>query len=325
MGKWITFDISDGTSNKVASCGLLLCSYGALLCVQCRLPHTGVGVWNWLSGFLTPPPIFRVLNSFFYIPWAHGTTRYMCQNGCFGGVFLVCQVMLTIEAKTSTPGQRIAARAAQSRKRKVDEESEDEDEDEEEEDEEDEEEEERESEMEIPEEEAKEEEKERKKKKPAKEKHTTKRRLPVPFFKEIKAEGSESASSPRTSKKGRKASTEDEERSAEDVRMGNALEAYGTTLPRLGQHVRQCLRGQPGTKTLLAAALQLMFECPNSILRGPLCIRSDYIVAQRKCMEPLRQAGGPQYVVGWAPLDTSAKHVGAIYTSNALRTIMNEP
>ena len=69
--------------------------------------------------------------------------------------------------------------------------------------------------MEIPEEEAKEEEQERKKKKPAKEKHTTKRRLPVPFFKEIKAEGSESASAPRTSKKGRKASTEDEERSAE--------------------------------------------------------------------------------------------------------------
>ena len=49
----------------------------------------------WL--FDPPPPIFRVLNSFFYIPWAHGTTRYMCQNGCFGGVFLVCQVMLTIE------------------------------------------------------------------------------------------------------------------------------------------------------------------------------------------------------------------------------------
>ena len=46
--------------------------------------------------FDPPPPIFRVLNSFFYIPWAHGTTRYMCQNGCFGGVFLVCQVMLTI-------------------------------------------------------------------------------------------------------------------------------------------------------------------------------------------------------------------------------------
>ena len=80
------------------------------------------------------------------------------------------------EAKTSIPGQRIAARAAQSRKRKVDQESEDEDEDEEEEDEEDEDEEERESVMEIPEEEAKEEEKERKKKKPAREKHTTKRR-----------------------------------------------------------------------------------------------------------------------------------------------------
>ena len=35
MRKWITFDISDGTSNKDASRGLLLCSYGALLCVQC--------------------------------------------------------------------------------------------------------------------------------------------------------------------------------------------------------------------------------------------------------------------------------------------------
>ena len=98
-----------------------------------------------------------------------------------------------VEAKISTPGQRIAARALQSRKRKVDEESEDEDEDEEEEEEEDDEEEERESVMEIPEEEAKEEEKERKKKKPAKDKHATKRRLPVPFFKEIKAEGSEAA------------------------------------------------------------------------------------------------------------------------------------
>ena len=204
-----------------------------------------------------------------------------------------CRVIA--EAKTSTPGQRIAARAAQFRERKVDEESEDEDEDEEEEDEEDKEEEERESVMEILEEEAKEEEKERKKKKPAKEKHTTKRRLPVPFFKEIKAEGSESASPPRTSKKGRKASTEDEERSVEEMRMKNALEAYGTTLPRLGQHAQQCLRGQLHAKTLLAAALQLMFECLNSILRGPLCIRSDYIVAQRKCMEPLRQAGGPQY------------------------------
>ena len=35
MRKWIAFDISDGTSNKDASCVLLLRSYGALLCVQC--------------------------------------------------------------------------------------------------------------------------------------------------------------------------------------------------------------------------------------------------------------------------------------------------
>ena len=39
--KWITFDISDWRSSKEASCGLLLCSYGALLCVQC--------VWGWES------------------------------------------------------------------------------------------------------------------------------------------------------------------------------------------------------------------------------------------------------------------------------------
>ena len=59
---------------------------------------------NCLSGFLTPtPPILRVLNSFFHIPWAHGTTRYMLQNGHFGGVFLVCQVMLTIHLGQPLP------------------------------------------------------------------------------------------------------------------------------------------------------------------------------------------------------------------------------
>ena len=36
-------------------------------------------------------------------------------------------------------------------------------------------------------------------------------------------------------------------------------------------------------------------------------------------------SGALVYIVGWAPLDISAKHVGAIYTSNVLRTIMNEP
>ena len=172
---------------------------------------------------------------------------------------------------------------------------EEEDEDEDEDEEEDEDQEQEEDVMEIPEEAANEEEKERKKGKPPKEKHATKKQMPVPFFREIKAEGSEAASSPRTSKKGKKAFTEDEERSVEEVRMNNALEDYGTTLTKLGQHVCQCLRGQPQSKTLLAAALQLMFECPNSILRGPLCIQSDYIVAQRKCMGPLRRVGGPQY------------------------------
>ena len=35
MHKWNTFDISDGTSNKDASCGFLLCSYGAFVCAMC--------------------------------------------------------------------------------------------------------------------------------------------------------------------------------------------------------------------------------------------------------------------------------------------------
>ena len=148
---------------------------------------------------------------------------------------------------------------------------------------------------EIPEETAKEEEKERKKRKPAKAKHTNKKRKPVSFFRELKSEGSEAAVPPRTSEKGKKAPSADEERSVEEVRMNNALEDYCTTLTKLGQHIRQCLRGQPQCKTLSAAALQLMLECPNSILRGSLCIRSDYIVARRKCMDSLRQVGCPQY------------------------------
>ena len=106
--------------------------------------------------------------------------------------------------------------------------------------------------------------------------------------------------------------------------MNNALEEYGTTLPRLGQHVRQCLRGQPHAKTLLTASLQLMFECPNSILRGPMCIRSDYIVAQRKCMDPLRQAGGPQYEeyagVWFSLVDTGTTQTGWCKVRRTVRT-----
>ena len=46
--------------------------------------------------FFDPPPYFQGAKLIFLIPWAHGMTRYICQNGCFGGVFFVCQVMLTI-------------------------------------------------------------------------------------------------------------------------------------------------------------------------------------------------------------------------------------
>ena len=47
-------------------------------------------------GLDTRPRIFGVLNSFRHMSRAHGMTRYMWQNGCFGKVFLVCQVVLTI-------------------------------------------------------------------------------------------------------------------------------------------------------------------------------------------------------------------------------------
>ena len=60
--------------------------------------------------------------------------------------------------------------------------------------------------------------------------------------------------SPRTSNEGKKAPSEDEKRSVEEVGLNNALEDYGTALTKLGQNVRQCLRGQPQSKTLLAAA-----------------------------------------------------------------------
>ena len=88
--------------------------------------------------------------------------------------------------------------------------------------------------MEIPGEAAKEEEKEEKKRKPAKEKHTTKKRMAVPFFLEFKSEGTEATVSPRTSKKGKQAPTEDKERMVEEVCMNNVSEDYGNTLTKLG-------------------------------------------------------------------------------------------
>ena len=72
--------------------------------------------------------------------------------------------------------------------------------------------------------------------------------MPVVVFREFKSEGGEAAVSSRTSKKGKKAPSDDEERSVEEVRMNNTLEDYGTTLTKLGQPVRQCSVADPNPR-----------------------------------------------------------------------------
>ena len=99
----------------------------------------------------------------------------------------------------------------------------------------------------------------------------------------------------QASKKSKKEKEPEDDQTKEVRRMNAALEDYGTSVHHLARHVRQCLRGQPGSKTVLAAQLQLPFDYPNVLLRSSLCIRSDYLVAQKKCAEPSRQHGGPQY------------------------------
>ena len=77
--------------------------------------------------------------------------------------------------------------------------------------------------------------------------------------------------------------------------MNSALEECGTSVHHLARHVRQCLHGQLRSKTMLATALQLLFNCRNVVLCSSLSIRSDYLVAQNKSAEPLRQVGGARY------------------------------
>ena len=77
--------------------------------------------------------------------------------------------------------------------------------------------------------------------------------------------------------------------------MNSPLEEYGTSVHHVARHVRQCLRAQPGLQTVLAAALQLLFDCLKVVLPSLLRIWSDCLVAAKKCAEPVRQHGGPRY------------------------------
>ena len=181
---------------------------------------------------------------------------------------------------TPPPQQRVLAR---SKKRKVELHVEEEDEDEEagneeeEEDEEDEDDEEEDGDevVELGE-------KEKKGKNPEKGKAPQKKRLPIPFFSEVH-EGREGAvgEEGQASKKSRKEKDPEDEETKEVRRMNSALEEYGTSVHHLARHVRQCFRGQPGSKTVLAVALQLLFHCPDVVPRSSPSIRSDYLVAQK--------------------------------------------
>ena len=100
-------------------------------------------------------------------------------------------------------------------------------------------------------------------KNPKKGKAPQKKRKPVPFFPEVhEREGR--VEEGQASKKSRKEKEPEDDETKEVRRMNAALEDYGTSVHHLTPHVRQCLRGQPGSKTVLAAALQLLFDCPNT-------------------------------------------------------------
>ena len=111
-----------------------------------------------------------------------------------------------------------------------------------------------------------------------------KKRLPVPFFSEVhEREGR--VEEGQASKKSRKEKEPEDDETKKVRRMNAVLEDYGTSVHHLARHGRLCLRGQPGSKTVLAAAPQMLFDCPNVVLRSSLSIRSDYLVAQKKCAE----------------------------------------
>ena len=68
--------------------------YTAQYLKKCRLPHIGVGVWNWLSGFLTPPPYFQGAKLIFFVSHGHterlGTCAKMAVLGGYSCYARLC-------------------------------------------------------------------------------------------------------------------------------------------------------------------------------------------------------------------------------------------
>ena len=68
MVAWVEGRKSPYTPKYTARILLQYFEYTDKYLKKCRLPHTGVGVWNWLSGFLTPPPYFQGAKLIFLYP-----------------------------------------------------------------------------------------------------------------------------------------------------------------------------------------------------------------------------------------------------------------
>jgi hypothetical protein len=197
-------------------------------------------------------------------------------------------------AKAKTPKERVQQRASGSRaersKRPLDvDEGDEEDGDEEEEDEEGDDE--PEGEEGIVDEDPSSEEEE-KPKKQDKGKGRRKKSLAQEFFQEADSE-EEDPHGRREPKRRRKAqgSQEDDDTltNREVVRVNNGLEQYGVSIDSVGTHVKLCLRSNVHAKKQLAAALRLLLEVPNNLLRWHFFLRSEYIPAPASVVSTLRR------------------------------------
>ena len=198
-------------------------------------------------------------------------------------------------AKAKTPKERVQHRASGSRakrpKRVLDvDEVDDEDGDEEEEDEEGEDEPES-AEGSIVEEDPLSEEEE-KPKKQDKGKGRRKKTLAQEFFQEPDSD-EDDPNARREPKRRRKAqgSQDDDDilTNREEVRVNNGLEQYGVWIDSLGTHVKLCLRSNVHAKKQLAAALRLLLEVPNNLLRWHFFLRSKYISSPTNVVSTLRR------------------------------------
>ena len=117
------------------------------------------------------------------------------------------------------------------------------------------------------------------------------KRLAQEFFQEADSE-EDDPHGRRQPKRGRKAqgSQEDDDTltNREVVRVNNGLEQYGVLIDSVGTHVKLCLRNIVHAKKQLMAALRLLLEVPNNLMRWHFFLRSVYIPAPTKVVSTLR-------------------------------------